>query len=706
KDFVIANYAKDLSGGSVPSKYQYVDESQPPGSFDPVALEISQNISGMDQIGPMLADVQKWGAVYHEVRPDSTVPYIQVDYSVDNGAPAFFCLLAIKAGEIEMEIRHEGLDFEESFANNNYDTITVVVAGLEQDVNYRYSINGTQPIINILDPLAGRKALVGDKDAPEKFVAKVEVLDPDSNPIEGIADSEFTFEIGPQTLGAGNIVTSAYVQGQYWFVIQSPTQTANTDYDFVASWSVLSDTETNAVSYMLRADADNMLVIDKSGSMGAPISKLQDAQDAANLYVDSWREGDKVGVASFNCTADPSDLTLRNWDSMSREDAHMAIGGITAGGNTSIGAGLQEGLDELVARGDSSHQWAVILLSDGNNTCDPDIADFLSTYEARKDNGDQVPQVHAVAIGADANRPDLENLATKTGGTYQFAAEPSPKGPAGTDFARDIAEIYRVVSEKVSRQQQIFVVRDELRRDPVNSHIFTVDGGASELVVVTKFQPLATEPIVTLTDPEGGTHPATNSIVNRHKVFRIGSPIPGQWKIELQCAQGSEFCFGAEYLVEAAVKSSLTMDMFFVLPVEERIVGTPMPVLVSLTDTGPIKGAIVGLGIEDPLGASSGILLFDDGLHGDGEAGDGIYGNTIFNTSAQGTYRVQSVAIGNSDDFGPFQRRVLESFVMRGDSDNDKDRIPDSYERRVGLDPKNPDDAGEDPDEDDLNNYL
>ncbi|MCA9428930.1 MAG: hypothetical protein KC940_00345, partial [Candidatus Omnitrophica bacterium] len=35
----------------------------------------------------------------------------------------------------------------------------------------------------------------------------------------------------------------------------------------------------------------------------------------------------------------------------------------------------------------------------------------------------------------------------------------------------------------------------------------------------------------------------------------------------------------------------------------------------------------------------------------------------------------------------------------------DQDRIPDSYERRVGLDPKNPDDAGEDPDEDDLNNY-
>ncbi|MCA9443513.1 MAG: VWA domain-containing protein, partial [Candidatus Omnitrophica bacterium] len=405
KDFVIANYAKDLTGSSVPAKYQYVDETQPPGSYDPVALDVSENLSGMEQVGPMLSNVQKWGAVYHEVRPDSSVPYIQLDYSVDNGVPTFFCALAIKGGEIEMEIRDEGLNFEESFANNNYDAIAVVVAGLENDANFRFSINGTQPVVNILDPLTTRKAAVGNKDAPEKFLAKVEVLDPDSNPIEGIADSEFSFEIGPQTLNSGNIVTSSYVQGQYWFVIQAPTQTINTNYDFVASWSVLSDTETNAINYAMRSDTDNMLVIDRSGSMDNPMSKIADAKDAANLYVDSWREGDKIGVASFNCSADPTNLTLRDWNDTSRMSAHTAINGISAGGGTSIGNGLQKGLDQLIDSGDASHQWAVILLSDGNNTCDPNIQDFLDTYEARMDNGDQVPQVHTIAIGADANRP-------------------------------------------------------------------------------------------------------------------------------------------------------------------------------------------------------------------------------------------------------------------------------------------------------------
>jgi len=703
KNFVIANYAKQLSGPGVPAKYKYVDESQPPGPYDDVNLHIDQTLGPLEQVGPLVTDVERWGAVYHEIRPDAAVPYISVDYQVDSPHAAFFALLAIKGNDIVAEERATGFSFMKSMANNAYDKVVVIVAGLDNFVNFRFSFNAVNPVVRILDPLSGRKAIAGDVAAPEKFVAKIEVLDPGAQPIEGIPANDFSFQIGPQTVPQANIVTSAYVQGQYWFVIQSPTQTVNGDYDFVANWSILSDTETNAVSYQMRADADNMLIIDKSGSMGSPASKIADAKDAGELYVDSWRVGDQIGVVSFNCDAAPPELTLREWNDTSRDDAQDAItNNISAGGGTSIGNGLDEGLNELIARGDSDHTWAMILLSDGNNTCNDDISDFLDTYEARSDGGDQVPQVHTIAIGADANRPDLENLANKTGGTYHFAAEPGPKGALADSFFLNMAEIYRIVGERVARQQQVLSVRDEAQRVVPDIHPFFVDAGASELVAAIRYEHGQNLDVV-LRDPDGNTHQPFKELSDHHIVYRIGAPLPGAWQFEVICDFGNinkGACLG-DYLVEASVKSSLTMDLFLPLPLEERKQAIPMPILASLTDTGPITDALVAVTVTDPFGVGTFLFLFDDGNHGDGAAGDGIYGNTYFGTYNPGSYKVDCVSI----KLGEFIRRIVEYFVIRNDFDLDQDRMPDCYEKLVGLDPE-VNDEFLDPDNDGLINVT
>ncbi|MCA9418612.1 MAG: hypothetical protein KC917_20210, partial [Candidatus Omnitrophica bacterium] len=182
--------------------------------------------------------------------------------------------------------------------------------------------------------------------------------------------------------------------------------------------------------------------------------------------------------------------------------------------------------------------------------------------------------------------------------------------------------------------------------------------------------------------------------------------MPGQWKLELRCITGIVGgCLGASYLVEASIKSSLTMDLFFGLEPEERIAGTPMPILVSLTDTGPITGAIVGIFTTSPSGVVIPQFLWDDGNHGDGAANDGIYGNTYHWTSEPGTYQVQAAAIGTSDLYGDFFRRITEAFHMEGDDDGDHDGMPDRYERRVGLNPEI-DDSDDDPDNDGLPSGL
>ncbi|MGY5852900.1 MAG: hypothetical protein RTU92_04975, partial [Candidatus Thorarchaeota archaeon] len=49
-DFIVANYAKDLKGESVPEKYRYFDETQRPGSYGSVALNVDETPSSYQRL--------------------------------------------------------------------------------------------------------------------------------------------------------------------------------------------------------------------------------------------------------------------------------------------------------------------------------------------------------------------------------------------------------------------------------------------------------------------------------------------------------------------------------------------------------------------------------------------------------------------------------------------------------------------------------
>ena len=78
-----------------------------------------------------------------------------------------------------------------------------------------------------------------------------------------------------------------------------------------------------------------MVVIDRSGSMLGP--KLEAARNAAQLYVDSWRTGDKLGVISFANTPS-TDMLLTDWTDApaggSRQTAITATINLVAAGGT------------------------------------------------------------------------------------------------------------------------------------------------------------------------------------------------------------------------------------------------------------------------------------------------------------------------------------------------------------------------------------
>lgn len=720
KDFVVANYAKDLP--NAPAKYKYIDESQTPGSYGPVKMTDTAFLSASDQY--ILADelkyVSSWGASYFRFVPLSTVPTVAVEGSTFTGNNAYWTVLAVKNGSIVDEINKTGKNLQATVANDDLDEVIVIVAGLDQSSNISLAVNATEPELRIADPINGRPAQAGDPATPEKVLVKVEVLSPEGGgtPIPGISLNSFDVIIGGVTVPNNQFITRAYIQGEYWFLVRAPIQAGPGSYDLVVendtvvSGSTLSDTENNAVVYDMAIESDNLIVGDRSGSM-EDFGKLQAAKDAARVYVDSWEAGDQIGVISYNEDA-TVDLGLRPWNNNSRDDAFDEINDWVSVGGTGIGGALLEALNEFDDEGDPSKPWNIIFLSDGMETVEPYLADFVAEYNQRKADSDPVPTVFPVALGADADQVEMQQLACDTGNcaNYHFAGEPA--GLRGVLITEEelpnvLSEIYRVVAETASLERQIYAVRDILVPLELHTHTIRVDGSATEAIFVVNYVQVGPSPfLIRLRDPNGVLVPATLVDGGAHLFYRVPQPMPGEWEVTLGYVPPGQYRVDDElhYLVEAALRSDLTMDVFLGLAPEDRLTGTPMPILVSLADSQPLTGADVTAEITGPLGSVYDLTFYDDGLHGDGAANDGFYGATFYHTFQPGTYQVVVDGVGTSPLNGDFERRVKTSFYMSGGKDTDGDGLPDHWEEDHGLDPTVPDSDASDPDGDDLTTHV
>ncbi len=751
-DFGVANYAKDLSG-NVPALYRYQDETQASApNYPGVALARDEEITKNAGFGPELQEVNAWAAKYYQFEIASDVPIINVEFYQDTNRRLGYALLKIRNNDLVETTYAVGGDFVKSFANNNFTHIVVVVMGFEEYANFRYAINGDMTL-NIVDPLSSRQKVVGAPNAPEKFMIKLDAFTGSGDPIEGIDPSSFAITVGTETVQPADRISAAYIQGQYWLLVRAPVQTNPGVYDVTVSYAGLTDTETQAVRYADRADASTMVVIDRSGSMNVS-SKLDSAKAAAGLYIDSWRNGDLIGVASFS---DEATINRQLGDFATERDlALAAIRGLVGDGDTSIGDGAQIAMQNLIDRDSSARPWSIMILSDGIENRDILVADFLNNYNARRNAtpAQKVPQVIAVALGPDADRARLEKLASDTGGVYYVASLPTNAAIAGTDaihattLVNDLAEIYRAGSEFIAGDQQI-----DAQVWPYTFEIkefkFQVDGAASEATFVLHWdRGYFPYDYTYFRKPNGEVlSVAPIQVDSVHALYRIAAPEPGEWTVvvnhdttaNIVGTQSPDATLPSptELWVEASLSSDLTLNAFLGLPVEQRLVGNAMPIYASLADGQPLSGATVNASIVSASGFHI-VTLYDDGLHGDGGNGDGFYAATYYNTNAHGAYDVVVTASGVSPVNGAFIRRARLGFNMlqsrfldfdpnfpnydpnysvdwdnpndpnRGRVDKDGDKIVDGWERATGLDPDNsvPGQLEEDPDNDGLTNEL
>jgi hypothetical protein len=220
------------------------------------------------------------------------------------------------------------------------------------------------------------------------------------------------------------------------------------------------------------APLDVTIVFDRSGSMGSaapPIgrTKLQEAQDAASLFVRLVRDGagDRLGLVTFSSTAalpvapGPA-ATTKPILTGPPPFTSGQIGAITASGATSIGAGVGTAL--LTFPG-GSNQRAILLMTDGLQNTLPMVEEVEGSLGSTR--------LSVVGFGSDADIDAslLSRLARQHGGQFTRALD-------GLALRKFFGLSFGNIFETGALSDPEFILR--AAQQTSESHLFNVCGEA------------------------------------------------------------------------------------------------------------------------------------------------------------------------------------------------------------------------------------
>jgi hypothetical protein len=516
------------------------------------------------------------------------------------------------------------------------------------------------PVFDILQPTETNPVNAGAFDSPDKILVQVKTATPPSSPVT-YTTGDFTVRIG----GLDSSVVAAYRSSDtHFLVVTPPAQSAADYYDLEVTLGSQTDKEKRAVFYLPKLNADQVLVIDRSGSMSDD-GKLEAAKNAARAFIDHSNVDDMIGVVSFDDIANVEyPLTMVTGDT-EWNAAKAAVNTLAPGDTTALGAGTRLGYDQVIT-GKDDHDWSLALLSDGMENEPPYWSDPTVS-------GVIVPSrvvVHTVALGSDADTALLGKIAAATDGrAFQAGVGTLPPAPVSaglgapaadppgpnlpTTLPNRLADIYKAIGEVNGHQQRVW----ERTGSFCEKLVFEVpvEKDLPEAIFTVNWDDEKTPITMILTDPDGNTikdsPPEVREIVDAtHHQFRILKPMGGAWVVDLRTN-----C--ANYLFTLSARSQTSMHLGFGQPPEERTVGSKILMLVVLADEKPIPGATVVAFVQGPdVEIRETVQFYDDGLHMDGEADDGVYGGAFTMTKAPGQYYVKASAWGDNN-YGEFFAR-------------------------------------------------
>ncbi|MFJ4768339.1 VWA domain-containing protein [Streptomyces uncialis] len=189
-------------------------------------------------------------------------------------------------------------------------------------------------------------------------------------------------------------------------------------------------------------DAAVVIMVDCSGSMDYPATKMRGARDATAAAIDTLRDGVRFAVVAGTHVAKevyPGDQGLAVASAATRGQAKEALRGLTSGGGTAIGTWLRLA-DHLLASADVTIRHGV-LLTDGRNEHE--------TPEALRSALDACAgrfTCDARGVGTDWEVKEVTGIASALLGTADIVADPSGlaadfTGMMETAMGKEVADV-------------------------------------------------------------------------------------------------------------------------------------------------------------------------------------------------------------------------------------------------------------------------
>ena len=513
--FVVANWAKDLTG--LPdSSYYYDDEREVgnPAPYGPITPNNGGTINLTTTASWNNQTVARYGARYYKAAIGASCPVISATFHRDSGPDAFYHIVTQKGGAFAAHQEGSGSDWTQSFLNDGITQIVAIIGGQNSSAQVDITLSCANPSLQIKLPNSTAVAYAGTNTTPAKILAQVLVTNaalPGSPVVTGLTNANFSAEVNGV---AAPVTGGGFIQEQYWLVLQAPIQSSNGTYDLTVSLQstggspLASATNPNSVVYTSDLN-DQMLVIDRSGSMGYD-DKMPAAREAADLYVDITQDKDGLGVIGFDHQLNPPvPFPLQEVNPGARTAAHTFITGLTPAGMTSIGAGLQEAINQRKSTPTNNPRCSIVLLSDGMENYPPMYASVKGDLQALG------CPVTTIALGPASDETLLQQIATDNGGLFFYndvfissPDEASPGNPASVtavaDTHLDLANIYEYAEAFSERRMRLLSEKGVVSVEKPNTHKFLVDESVDQIVFTLDWLPLSSaELTLELWNPEG-----------------------------------------------------------------------------------------------------------------------------------------------------------------------------------------------------------
>ncbi|WP_431958721.1 VWA domain-containing protein [Nocardia lijiangensis] len=364
-----------------------------------------------------------------------------------------------------------------------------------------------------------------------------------------------------------------------------------------------------------------ILVIDRSGSMLG--NKMDQALVGSNWWADNAQFNDRLGVVSFATTArtDIGLTTITN--DGDRTTVQNAIGGIAAGGQTAIGDGLRQALNEILNAGRRAATQVVVMLTDGLHNRGEDPATVLPDLTA---NG---VRVYTIGVGPSIDGTLLQAIASSTGGTYYrinpalSAAEQEFRIRAVlqeiSGVANDNGGIVTTRPEKVA-EEKVIVRTVEIETGSESATFAITWDGAPGAVELTLTSPRGES--YTLASVPGDARPIDTGFP--YTGYQVERPEPGTWTVEISAKRpgatgdrGQLYVFSQHPHIDGSLSS----------PASKYRPGDVIPLHLQTYFDQPIGGLQVAAQAVLPDGTVAPLRFGDDGdpLTGDEIPNDGLY---------------------------------------------------------------------------------